>query len=215
MTDLIESLELCNECSACLEVCPTYQATKNDDFSPIGRIKNAGKILQDGDVTPQMIESIYSCPECHLCTGVCPYEINVPEAVLQSRIELVNRGLAPLEKQNAIIAGIQKLDNAVNGDPSKRLDWLPEERPAHESSTLLYVGCLASYMVKEAAASSYRLLKELGFDFMILPDEGCCGIYYNEVGKLDLAREKFTENVARFKEAGIKRIVVTIINTDR
>jgi heterodisulfide reductase subunit D len=209
MSELIQSLELCDECGACLEVCPTYKATKNNNFSPIGRIGAAGKILQGKEVTPEAIESIYSCPECHLCTGVCPYEIDVAEAVIQSRIELVNRGVAPLERQKAIIEGIQKLGNAVNGDPSKRLDWLPEGLPTHESSTLLYIGCLASYMVKDAAISSYRLLKKLGVDFMILPDEGCCGIYYHEVGKTDLAREKFRENTDRFRELGIKRIITT------
>ena len=209
MTELIEQLELCDECQACLEVCSTYKVTQNEDFSPIGRIKAARKMFQGAEVTPQMIESIYNCPECHLCTSACPYEIDIPEIVAQSRVELVSRGLAPLERQNMIIEGIQRLGNSVNGDPSRRLDWLPEEFPAHESSTLFYVGCLASYLVKDAATSSYLLLKKLDVDFMILKDEGCCGIYYYEVGKIDLAREKFEENVNRFRELGIKRIIVT------
>ena len=29
MTELMESLELCDECQACLDVCPTYEATQN------------------------------------------------------------------------------------------------------------------------------------------------------------------------------------------
>ena len=208
MTELMESLELCDECGACLEVCPTYQATQNDKFSPVARIKAARKILQGEEVTPQIIESIYNCPECHLCSTVCPYNIDVPEIVTQSRVELVRRGLAPLERHNVIVEGIQRLGNSLNGDPSQRLVWLPEEFPSHESSTLFFVGCLASYLVKDAATSSYLLLKKLGVDFMILEDEGCCGIYYHEVGRLDLAREKFEENADRFKRLGIKRVIV-------
>ena len=72
MSKLAQSLELCNECGVCLEVCPTYKATRNHNFSPIGRIEATKKILQGEEVTPEAIESIYSCPECHLCTGACP-----------------------------------------------------------------------------------------------------------------------------------------------
>jgi len=32
MTEIVESLELCDECGACLEVCP-HKATQNIDFS--------------------------------------------------------------------------------------------------------------------------------------------------------------------------------------
>ena len=205
---LTKSLELCNECGVCLDACPTYKATQNEDFSPVGRIKAARKIFQDEEVTPNMIESIYNCPECYLCTGICPFDIDVPEIVEQSRIELVIKGLGPLERQNKVIAGIQRLGNSVNGDPSRRLDWLPEDFPRRESSTLFFVGCFPSYLVKDAATSSYLLLKKLGVDFMILQDEGCCGIYYHQVGRLDLAREKFEENADRFKKLGIKRLIV-------
>lgn len=204
----MEMLKLCDECGLCLDICPTYKATQNEEFSPIGRIKTARKLFHGEEVSPQMIESIYNCPECQACVNACPYHINVPEIVAQSRIELVRRGLGPLEKQNMIIEGIQRLGNSVNGDPSRRLDWLPEQFPSKESSTLFYVGCLASYLVKDAATSSYLLLKKLGIDFTILPDEGCCRIYYQEVGRTDLAREKFEGNVARFKRLGIKKIIV-------
>ena len=187
MRELLESLELCDECGACLEVCPTYKATQDEAFSPIGRIKAAKKILHGEEINPQMIEAIYNGPECQLCTDICPYRINVAEIVAQSRVELVRRGLGPLEGHNRIIDGIQRLDNSVNGDPTKRLDWLPGEFPRRESSTLFYVGCLPSYLVKDAAASSYLLLSKLGVDFMLLPDEGCCGVYFQEVGRLDLA----------------------------
>ena len=54
MTELTESLELCNECGAYLQVCLTYKVTQNEDFSPIGRIKAARKIFQGAEATPQI-----------------------------------------------------------------------------------------------------------------------------------------------------------------
>ncbi len=205
------SLKVCAQCGVCLKVCPTYKATRDLKFSPLGRIITARKIFGGRKVTPQAMEGIYTCPECHLCLNRCPYNIDVPEIVTQSRIELVRKGLGPLEGHNKIMEGMQRLGNAVNGDPTRRLDWLPEEFPTRESSTLLFVGCLASYLVKDAAASSYLLLKKLGVDFMILKNEGCCGIYYYEVGRVDLAREKFQENADRFKKLGIRRLIVTCV----
>ncbi len=207
MIELMEQLELCNECEACQQVCPTYTTSQNIDFSPIGRIRAARKILSGEEVTAQTIESIYTCLECYLCTNICPYKIDVSEIVHQSRVELVKRKLAPPEEHSKVLEGIQRLGNSAGGDPSKNLDWLPEEFSRHESNTLLYAGCLASYLVKDAAASSYLVLKKLGVDFMVLPDEGCCGIYFRDVGRLDLAQEKFAENTARFKKLGINKII--------
>lgn len=207
MTGITEILEQCSECGVCLDVCPTYIITQNEVLSPVGRIKAARTIFGGEEVSPETAESIYSCPQCHLCHDACPYDINVPEIVSQSRIELAKKGAGPLEGHNKVIDGLRKLGNAANGDPSRRLDWLSEEPPTVESSTLFFAGCLASYLVKDAAASSYQLLKKLGVDFMLLPDEGCCGIYYFEAGRLDLAREKFEENAGKFKKLGIKRII--------
>ncbi len=207
MTEIMEMLEKCDECGACLEVCPTYTATRDEQFSPLGRIRAARSLFRGEEVTAEMITSIYNCPECHLCTGACPFDIDVAEITSRSRRELVSRGLGPLEGHYKVMEGLKRLGNAANGDPQKRLDWMPEKLPAHESSTLFFAGCLASYLVKDAAASSYLLLKKLGVDFMVLPDEGCCGIYYYEVGRLELAREKFAETAAHFKERGIKRVI--------
>ena len=208
MTEVMEQTELCDECGACLEVCPTYKADQNITLSPIGRIRAARGIFQGEQVTLQMVETIYTCLECSLCTNICPFNIDVSEIVHQSRVELVISGLGPLKEHNHVIEGIQRLGNSVNGVPAERLDWLPEEFSAHESSTLFFAGCLASYLVKDAAASCYLLLKKLGVDFMILRDEGCCGLYYSWVGRTDLSREKFEENVNRFKQLGIKRLIV-------
>ena len=79
MTALLESLEQCDECAACLEVCPTYKATQDEEFSPIGRLRAAKKLFHGEEVSPRMIDAIYNGPECHLCTDVCPYKINVAE----------------------------------------------------------------------------------------------------------------------------------------
>ncbi|MHC1567084.1 MAG: heterodisulfide reductase-related iron-sulfur binding cluster [Candidatus Syntropharchaeia archaeon] len=204
---ILEWIDSCDGCKTCAEVCPTYEVTGREIFSPFMRLKTAKTIIEGGDVSDEMVESMYNCPECGRCEEICPNGIKVADVVAFSRRELVNRGFAPLEGHERIIRGIVEKGNSVGGDPEKRLEWLPEEFEEKKSDTLLYLGCLASYLVKESALSSYLLLKRAGVDFMILEDEGCCGIYPYDAGVYDLAREIFSKNASRFEKLGIKRII--------
>jgi heterodisulfide reductase subunit D len=208
MEQIREQIATCTECEECMESCPTFQITGEKLFSPMQRLQTVRRVLEDETVSEQMVESLYNCPKCMACETVCPVEIKLTQIVDAGRRMLVKRGLGPLERGKKIIEGILKKGNAVNGDPGKRLDWLPEAFPRNESETLLFLGCLPSYLVKDAASSSYLVLKRLGIDFMILEDEGCCGTYIYEAGDSSLAKELFQKNVDRFKGQGIKRLIV-------
>lgn len=211
---MLEDISTCTECEACLEVCCTYYSTENRLYSPLTRLQIINKLLNEKEIIQDEIQSIYYCTECGRCEEVCPEEIKISDIIADSKIELVNKNLGPLDKHNVIINGILEKRNSVNGDPEKRLEWIPEEfRDSekfedHPSDTLLYVGCLPSFLVKESASDSYKLLKKAGVDFMILKDEFCCGIYPYNCGKIDIAKRIFEENINKFKKLGIKRIIV-------
>ncbi len=205
--ETIEQIDSCNECGFCLDVCQTYEVTQNEAFSPVGRLKTAKNVFQGGELSTEAIDGIYNCIKCARCHVVCPQGIDIVSVVRKAQAELMRQGIGPLENPNRIMAGIQKLDNAFNGDPTKKWDWLPGEFPQRESDTLLYIGCSASFAYPQAAISSYLLLKELGVDFMMLQDESCCGYFYYYMGREDLAREKSEQNVEKFKRHGIKRII--------
>ena len=204
----ISRLSACLDCDECLQVCPTYTLSGEDLFSPRGRLQTAARLLQGERLDAREMESIYNCPKCLSCESVCPEEIPVTCIVHQSRQQLARQGVGPLPQHQKVISGLLEKRNAVNGDPARRLDWLPESLPARQSDTLLYLGCLPSYLVKEAATSTYLVLKKLGLDFMILEDEGCCGTYLYESGRTDLAGEFFQANAERFASLGIRQIVV-------
>jgi len=201
-------IKQCTECEACMKICPTHENTNNLLFSPLHRLKTAENIFQGNEITDEMIESIYNCPMCMRCEEVCPQEIKITAIMQKTREELVKKGLGPLDKHDIVIDSILTKGNSVNSDPSKRLEWLAGESfPSQESDTLLYLGCLPSYLVKESAISTFKVLKKLGVNFMMLEDEGCCGTYIYQSGRREMAEEFFSRNVERFKSLGIKKII--------
>ena len=212
---MIKEIEKCTECNSCLDVCHTYIETNNMAFSPVMRLKFARTILNNGKISEEMIESMYNCPECALCDVTCPESISISKIVEASRDELVKLGHAPLERQKKIMGGIEKTRNSVRGDPEKRLDWLKEPFEDKDSENLLFLGCLPSYLVKSVAKSSYEALKKANYDFRILKDEGCCGIYFYDAGKKDLAEPYFRKNIERFTRLGVKRIILPCVGCYR
>jgi len=42
-----DEIARCTECEACMEVCPTYHATRELLFSPMYRLKTAGQYLAE------------------------------------------------------------------------------------------------------------------------------------------------------------------------
>lgn len=213
--DIIEKVNSCIDCEACLEVCDTYAVTQNILQSPNGRLKIVGKIFNNRSISDEEIKGIYTCTLCSICDQFCQKEIPISELIHQSKIKLVKEGIGPLEIHKEITSGIVEKDNSVNGNPEERLDWIPEEYRKEEefenkeSDTLLFLGCMSSFRVKDSASASYELLKKANYNFKILEKEPCCGEYVYSSGDLELAKKIFYENYITFKNLGIKTIVVT------
>jgi len=148
--DIIEKVNSCIECEACLEVCDTYAVTQNILQSPNGRLKIVGKIFNNEGISDEEIKGIYTCTLCSMCDQFCQKEIPISELIHQSKVKLVKEGMGPLEIHKKIISGIVKSENSVNGNPEERLDWIPEkyhkeeEFENKESNTLLFLGCMSS-----------------------------------------------------------------------
>ncbi len=199
MDQWLNQIESCSDCGACLDVCPTYAVTGNPLFSPKGRLDAARKVLVNNEMDQESITSFYNCPKCMACEAVCPKDIEVSTIVGLVRNRIVEQGQGPLPAHKKVIQNLLETGNTVNGDPGKRLEWLPEALDPRRSATLLYLGCLPSYLVKDAAKYSYLVLKKLGVDFMIIEDEGCCGTYMYESGEIEQAGSIFrkTPNVSK------------------
>ena len=213
--EIIERINSCIECEACLEVCDTFAVTQDLLKSPNGRLKIANKIFNDENISDDELKGIYTCTLCSMCDQFCQKEIPISEIILESKIKLVEKKLGPLDIHKKITLGVIEKENSVNGNPEDRLNWILEEYLKTElfedqkSSTLLFLGCMSSFRVKESASASYQLLKEGGYNFKIFRKEPCCGEYVYSSGDLQLSKKMFQENFDAFKKAGIKTIVAT------
>ncbi len=212
---ILEEIESCKDCKTCLDVCDTYLVTKDLLKSPNGRLKVAKKVFKDEEISEEECLGLYTCTLCAACDLVCQENINIADIIHSSKIKLVYKNKAPLEIHDKIIKGILEKDNSVNGNPEERLDWLHEKYRADErfenndSDTLLFLGCMSSFRVKESASAPYEILRLANYDFKILEKEPCCGEYAYSAGSLAIAKEIFQENIELFKKLGVRNLIVT------
>ena len=82
-----EALMDCIRCGRCLPVCPTYQQTTLETFSPRGRL-SLMRAVEDGklDLAEAGVEEhLYHCLDCRACNTVCPAGIPIGELIVEGR----------------------------------------------------------------------------------------------------------------------------------
>jgi len=203
-------IESCKECKLCLDVCPIYLDKCDDSLSPTNMLNIANKLLNSEKLEQVDVNAPFSCPKCGACLNVCPEKINIPEIVAELRNELFNQKYVPFKSHANISKSILTNGNSVNKPQDIRWDWFPKDQQfPTESSTLFFVGCLPNYFIKDAALSSYNLLKKINYDFRLLKDEGCCGSIFYDTGNLEQAEILYKKNLDKFDDLGIKKLVIS------
>lgn len=204
----------CVRCETCVETCCTYSVTDDMKMSPMGRLEILAGFYEAGEIEDADLEALYRCTECGRCDTVCTADIPISGVIADSKVALAEAGKGPLEGHRNMIRSIFEKGNAANGKSENRLDWIPEtfrDKVLFEDApvdTLLYVGCLSSFVDKETAAASLEILTRAGVPFKLMRDEFCCGIYPYNAGKLEDAEKIFTEMARRFRAYGVKKMIV-------
>ncbi len=81
------------------------------------------------------------------------------------------------------------------------LNWLSG------GNTLYYPGCLTKGILKQEFENYKVIFNKLGIDFILLPDEACCGLPVLNAGYKKDARNLAKKNLILFKEKNIKKII--------
>ena len=174
----------CIHCGFCRLGCPTFDVTRRESRNARGRNVLAFNFL-NGTLEPsrELAEAFYSCTTCQACTYFCPAQVKVDEIVEGVRQKLYHAGFVP-EPILGVRDNIFKTGNVFASAKADRIEIYPpalkEKVRAGDLSgkaeTLLFMGCVPSYLDMKMVPSLIKPLDAAGVDYTTLAtEEGCCG----------------------------------------
>lgn len=227
--DLLDSFS-CTECGRCQDLCPAFNTGK--PLNPrriihdirVNLLEN-GPLLKEGQTghVPLIGEkgegtisedSLWSCTSCGACLSVCPVLIEQMPKILKMRRHLVQEQARFPEELLNFFENMEQRSNPWGIAPSERAKWATPlgERSFKPGETdyLFFVGCAGAFdsRVKHVTVALATVLDAAGVSWgMLGKEEHCCGESVRRLGNEYLFDRMARENVARFQEKGVKRIV--------
>jgi glycolate oxidase len=213
--DVDNELLACIYCGFCRLGCPTFSVTHRESRNARGRNALAFNFL-NGTIEPskELAEAFYSCTTCQACTYFCPARVKVDEIVEGVRKKLYQDGLTP-EPVLGIRDNIMKMGNVYASAKADRIDIYPSELKQkikdgtmkETAETLLFMGCVPSYLDMKMIPSLIKPLDAAGVDYTTLgTEEGCCGfpLFLMGTDEFEPHAEKVIE---RIRATGAKELV--------
>ena len=206
----------CICCGFCRLGCPTFSVTHRESKNARGRNVLAFNYL-NGTVEPskEFIESFYTCATCQSCTYFCPAQVKVDEIVEGVREKLYKDGLTP-ESVLAVRNNIQTTGNVYASAREDRIDIYPsalkqlaqDAKLKPQAETLLFMGCVPSYLDMKMVPSLIQPLDAAGVDYTTLAtNEGCCGFPLFLMGDREGFKANGEKLMEKIKATGAKELV--------
>ena len=227
--DLLDGFS-CTECGRCQDVCPAFNTGK--PLNPRRVIHDvklnvlangaslkegcAGQVPLIGEAGEGTVseEALWSCTTCGACLSICPVLIEHMPKITKMRRHLVQEKAKFPEELLNLFENMEQRSNPWGIAPSERAKWLATlgERPFTPGQTeyLLFVGCAGAFdsRTKQVTVALATILDAAGVSWGILgKDEQCCGDSVRRLGNEYLFDKMARENVARFKEKGVAKVV--------
>ena len=230
--DLLTS---CVHCGLCLEVCPTYQLSGDENNSPRGRLR-LWREEAEGRLEPEPWTAKYTedCVGCLACESACPANVPYGEILEQTRHAHVASGRTrtPLKlRMAAAMASRPWLFNLAMFPARIMRRWgvLPHRflfsgHPAITQSTASYAeqlmqqhrptgprvalltGCLMEAVFREINFATVRVLIENNIQVFVPRDQGCCGAMQEHLG-LDGVDQLRDHNRGAFESLDVEAVV--------
>lgn len=205
----------CSRCGFCQAVCPIFETTLRPAYNARGKMLLLKEVM-DGriELSQELAETFYYCTTCRSCTYSCPAKINVSEIVEEVRRKLFKDGHAP-KPVLGVRDSISKADNVYASAREDRIEIYPSslrekaeknELPAN-AETLLFMGCLPSYLDMKIVPSLIRALDAGEVTYTTLAtEESCCGFPLYLMGS-DEFESHAQELIERIKATGARELV--------
>lgn len=202
----------CVHCGICLDTCPTYRLTGDENNSPRGRLA-VWRALAENRLSPSAVTDHYleECVGCLACETACPAKVPYGEMLIEQKLARAQNGLS-VDWRLKKIAALVKYPRLfqVAGLPVRLLrsmgirahKQLPVGDPAIGESTAnyavrmnerhaptgarvaLFTGCMMESVFREINFATVRVLIANGFRVVVPDGQTCCGAIHEHAGLL-------------------------------
>jgi len=213
--DIDNEVLACIHCGFCRLGCPTFSVTHRESRNARGRTALAFYLMNDSiEPSPDLAEAFYSCTTCQACTYFCPARIKVDEIVEGVRKKLYDADLVP-EPVRGVRDNILKTGNVYASAKEGRIEIYPpslKEKAKkgelkEKAETLLFMGCVPSYLDMKMVPSLIKPLDAAGVDYTTLSvEEGCCGFPLYLMGSDDFPSHA-KSLIHRIRASGARELV--------
>jgi len=194
--------------------CPSYRKFRFETYAPGGRMwLIRAWLTEEIKDSEHFKEILFSCATCANCVQQCVFVFSedLVNIFIAAREEMVNKGMIPPVVRD-YLKNIYIYGNPYKEPVHERGKWAdgtPLE--AYDGQEyFFYIGCVGSYdeRGRKVAKAVANLLVKCGVSFGILgAREICDGNEVRALGETGLFQFLAEQNIALFKEFGIKKII--------
>lgn len=213
----------CIKCARCTENCPATLSGKL--LSPMDLILDLRRAMDSGDYDAELVprfidpEVLWSCVTCGACVYQCPMLIHHVESIIDIRRYLIGKGENVPDEALEPSYNIMRYGNPMGNDPMDRevfLNELAKDLGVEVASEdieydyVLWLGCQVSYDPNNRgiARSLLKILRRMGVNVALLPEEACCGEPIRRLGDELLFKELVSQNGELFSRYRFKKLIV-------
>ncbi|WP_318531499.1 (Fe-S)-binding protein [Methanohalophilus profundi] len=204
--DIISHAYTCAQCGYCVNECDQYYGRGWESQSPRGKWFFIKEYLAGRDeINQEQTDTFLACTTCELCDVRCQLDLPIENSWLRLRENLVQqRGKMTFPPFEIMAQSLNKERNIWAQYRQGRDEWVPEDlkpKIKEKADYAYFAGCTASFVEKDIAEASARMLSDAGIDFTILgKEESCCGIPMLAAGKWDVFENIMKMNVGNMKK---------------
>jgi len=196
-------LSACYQCSSCTSVCPLRRVSK---FNPRKIIHN---VLLDNHISE---DDLTTCLTCGLCLEICPQQVDFPEFVRLSRVDM---GISEDMYAHHNIFNLMQIFMAEMTDTGMQFSY---EGELDQDSTIAYFpGCIDLFdrfldlkktNFHQIGQSAINIMNKVGVKPNLLSLK-CCGHDAYWTGDESAYEQVRDYNTQLIKKSGIKKLVVS------
>ena len=209
---LDKNLAKCEECKTCSGYCTVASSFEGvETWSSKGRVLIV-RGLQDEElaISKKVVDILYTCTECGLCFAQCFEDLEVNEAILATRHQIAEKGLAP-EIFRETAKNIMEIGDPGAVSVERRLSWMKDfsfQALPRKAQVLYWVGCMVADRTPRTARAFLKILNHANVDFTMLNErEGCCGYVLLSTGLWNEAKKVAKEVLSKIEKTGVETLV--------